>query len=265
MKTIKTTFERLRQSGRTALMPFLTMGYPDRDSALSLVPAIVNAGADMVELGIPFSDPLADGATIQAASQRALENGMTLRRCLDQAAILRRQGVTVPFILMGYTNPLLQFGIQSVASEAAEAGINGFIIPDLPPEEAGLVGRAFEGAGLDLVFLLAPTADEARIRTVTGASRGFIYLVSLVGVTGARNTLSPDLTDFVNRVRSVTDKPLAVGFGISTPEQAGLVGGVADGVIVGSALVQEIGTSPRPEVAAAAFVAALRTELDRTA
>ncbi len=265
MNPIEATFERLRRSRRTALMPFLTLGYPDRDSALSLVPAIVNAGADMVELGIPFSDPLADGATIQAASQRALENGMTLRRCLDQATILRRQGITVPFILMGYYNPLLQFGIQSLASEAAAAGINGFIIPDLPPEEAGLVGRAFEDEALDLIFLLAPTADESRIRIVAGYSHGFVYLVSLVGVTGARNTLSLDLMDFVKRVRALTDKPLAVGFGISTPEQAGLVGGVADGVIVGSALVKEIGTSPKPETAAAAFVAALRAELDREA
>jgi tryptophan synthase alpha chain len=263
MNPIEATFQQLRRSGRTALMPFLTLGYPDRDSALSLVPAIVEAGADLIELGVPFSDPLADGATIQAASQRALDNGITLRDCLDQAAGLRSRGVTVPFILMGYYNPFLQFGIELLAAEAARAGINGFIIPDLPPEEADHVRQTLEAQGLDMIFLLAPNSDETRIKTVTRISRGFVYMVSLVGVTGARNSLSSDLVEFVQRVRALTDKPLAVGFGISTPEQAALVGNIADGVIVGSALVREVGCTPEPEAAAAAFVAALRAGLDR--
>ena len=263
MNAIERAFQRLAASERTALMPFLTVGYPELESALSLVPAIVRAGADLIELGVPFSDPLADGATLQAASQRALENGMTLHHCLDQIRMLRRQDIEVPFILMGYTNPFLQFGIERLAVEAARAGVDGFIIPDLPPEEADPIRRAFEAQGLDLVFLLAPTANEARIRTVTAASRGFIYLVSLLGVTGARNSLPPDLAQFVRRVRACTEKPLAVGFGISTPEQAALVGGEADGVIVGSALIKEIGSAADPQGAAGAFVAALRAGLDR--
>jgi tryptophan synthase alpha chain len=262
MNLIETTFKRLRASGRTALMPFLTLGYPDLDSALALVPAIVKGGADLIELGVPFSDPLADGATIQTASLQALENGMTLRRCLDQVCSLRRQGIDVPFILMGYYNPFLQFGIERLATEAAKAGINGFIIPDLPPEEADPVRVAFEARELDLIFLLAPTSDETRIRTVTRASQGFVYLVSLIGVTGARTTLSYNLMEFVERVRVLTDKPLAVGFGISTPEQAAWIGEAADGMIVGSALVREIGSASDPEAAAATFVAAFRAALD---
>jgi tryptophan synthase alpha chain len=263
MNAIEIAFQRLAASGHTALMPFLTVGYPERDSILSLVPAVVSAGADLIELGMPFSDPLADGATLQAASQRALENGMTLRRCLDQIRTLRHQGIEVPFILMGYYNPFLQFGIEQLAAEAATSGVHGFIIPDLPPEEAEPVRRAFEARGLDLVFLLAPTADEARIQTVTGASSGFIYLVSLLGVTGARDSFPPNLAAFVRRVRAFTETPLAVGFGISTPEQAALVGDVADGVIVGSALIKEIGSAVDPQAAAGAFVAALRAGLDR--
>ena len=262
MSRIADTFRELRHKGRTALIPYLTMGFPEVDSALSLVPALAAGGADLIELGLPFSDPLADGPTIQAASQRALENGMTLALCLAQAAALRELGVTTPFITMGYYNPIYQYGLERYAAEAVAAGIDGVIIPDLPPEEAKATMGAFETAGLDLIFLLAPTSDAARVRLVTDRSRGFVYLVSLVGTTGARGSVAGDLPAFVERVRAVTDKPLAVGFGISTPDQAARVAAMADGVIVGSALIRAIGDSKAPARAAREFMEALRTGID---
>jgi len=258
MSRIEQTFLRLKKGGRTALMPYVTMGYPEVGSALELVPAIAQAGADLIELGVPFSDPLADGATIQASSQRALENGMTLDLCLEQVATLRECGVTVPFVMMGYYNPILQMGIETFALRAAQAGVDGAIVPDLPPEEASGLRTALHARDLDLVFLLAPTADDARVHTVAQLSSGFVYLVSLVGVTGARDSLPAELEAFVARARAATDLPLAVGFGIGTPEQAARVARIADGVIVGSALIKTIGTSARPVEAAHAFVSALR-------
>jgi tryptophan synthase alpha chain len=261
MGRIADTFEALKQAGRTALMPYLTMGYPNLDSALELVPTVASAGADLIELGVPFSDPLADGATIQASSQRALENGMTLARCLEQAAALRAAGVSVPFVLMGYYNPILQMGIDVFARRAGEAGVDGVIVPDLPPEEAGDLQGALRREAIDLVFLLAPTADEARVRYVAERGSGFLYLVSLVGVTGARDRLPAELEAFVARVRGATELPLAVGFGIGTPEQAARVARIADGVIVGSALVRATGGA-QPVEAARAFVASLRGGID---
>jgi tryptophan synthase alpha chain len=233
------------------------MGYPERESALALIPALVTAGADLVELGVPFSDPLADGATIQAASQQALENGMTLALCLEQAAALRAGGTVAPFVLMGYYNPILQMGIERFACRAAASGIDGVIVPDLPPEESNSLRTALRASGIDLVFLLAPTSGDERIRYVVERASGFLYLVSLVGVTGARDRLPPGLEAFVARVRAVTDLPLAVGFGISTSGQAARVAGIADGVIVGSALVRAVGTSVDPAEAARAFIGSL--------
>lgn len=257
MSRIAETFEHLRRGGRTALMPYLTIGYPERESALALIPALVTAGADLVELGVPFSDPLADGATIQAASQRALENGMTLALCLEQAAALRARGTVAPFVLMGYYNPILQMGIERFACRAVASGIDGVIVPDLPPEESNSLRTILRASGIDMIFLLAPTSGDERIRYVAERASGFLYLVSLVGVTGARDRLPPDLEAFVARVRAVTDLPLAVGFGISTPAQAARVAGVADGVIVGSALVKAVGTSKDPVEAARAFIGSL--------
>nr|WP_290669702.1 tryptophan synthase subunit alpha [Ardenticatena sp.] len=254
MNRITATFDRVRREGRAALMPFITMGYPDLESALDLVPALVEGGADLIELGIPFSDPLADGATIQATSQQALDNGMTLALCLEQVAALRARGVEVPLILMGYYNPILQMGGAKFAEEAARAGADGVIVPDLPPEEADELRTALHAHGLALIFLLAPTSDDERVRLVAEQATGFIYLVSLTGVTGARDQLPPDLADFVARVRCATDLPLAVGFGISRPEQAAMVAQMADGVIVGSALLRTIGDADDPIAAARAFV-----------
>jgi tryptophan synthase alpha chain len=243
-------------------MPYLTMGHPQRESALDLVPAIAQAGADLIELGVPFSDPLADGATIQAAAQQALANGMTLPLCLEQAAELRTQGVAVPFVLMGYYNPILQMGLENFAQGVAAAGVDGVIVPDLPPEEAKPLHSALRLQGPALVFLLAPTEDGARIGLVAKYTSGFLYLVSLSGVTGARDQLPGDLEAFVARARTATELPLAVGFGISTPAQAARVAHIADGVIVGSALVNAVAASPDPVVSASDFVASLRAGMD---
>ncbi|MCK5550656.1 MAG: tryptophan synthase subunit alpha [Hyphomicrobiaceae bacterium] len=262
MSQITATFNNLRRDGRAALMPYLTMGYPHRQSALALVPALVEAGADLIELGVPFSDPLADGATIQAASQQALANGMTLSFCLEQAATLRARGVTVPFVLMGYYNPIFQMGSSHFAQRAATAGIDGVIVPDLPPEESDSLQSALHSQGIDLIFLLAPTSDDERVRFVAERTSGLLYLVSLTGVTGARDRLSPDLESFVARVRAATDLPLAVGFGISRPDQAARVARIADGVIMGSALIRAIGAGEDPAAAASEFIARLRAGMD---
>jgi tryptophan synthase alpha chain len=238
------------------------MGYPKVESALSVVPALVEGGADLIELGVPYSDPLADGATIQAASQRALENGMSLARCLEQVTMLRERGTEVPLLLMGYYNPLLQMGLEQFVEQAHTAGVDGLIVPDLPPEEAGALLGVLQESAIDLVFLLAPTSDEARIRQVAAQASGFLYLVSLVGVTGARDRLPPELEAFVARVRRASELPLAVGFGIGTPAQARRVAAAADGVIVGSALIRAVGAAHDPAQAARNFVASLRAGID---
>ncbi len=255
MVKISETFSQ----GRAALMPYFTIGYPDYQTSLDVVEACIAAGADLMELGMPFSDPLADGPTIQRSTQQALENGVTVKRCLAAVMSLRLRGVQVPLILMGYINPILSYGLQKFVDEAAQAGANGFIIPDLPPEEAGELQRLCRQQGLDCIFLLPPNSSEMRIRYVASQSSGFVYLVSVLGITGERSTLPPELAEFVVRVRSQTDKPLAVGFGISTPEQAKSVAQIADGVIVGSALVKAVGESSDPVQAARDFVHRLKT------
>jgi tryptophan synthase alpha chain len=211
---------------------------------------------------VPFSDPLADGATIQAASQHALDNGMTLATCLEQAAMLRARGVTVPFVLMGYYNPIFQMGLARFAQAAVAAGIDGIIVPDLPPEESDDLRAALRESGIDVIFLLAPTSADDRVRYVIDRASGFLYLVSLVGVTGARDRLPPELEAFVARVRAIADLPLTVGFGISSPVQAARVARIADGAIVGSALIKAIGASAKPVEAARAFVASLRAGIE---
>jgi tryptophan synthase alpha chain len=231
------------QPHQTALMPYAMLGYPTPDISLQVVQTLVTAGADLLELGVPFSDPLADGPTIQAAGQRALENGVTLTRCIKMAAELRNRGVRTPALLMSYANPIVAYGVQRFAADSAVAGVDGFIVPDLPPEEAGELEDACRQHSLALVYLLAPTSPSERIALVAEKSQGFIYLVSLTGVTGARDALPPGLADFVARVRAVACKPLAVGFGIGTGEQARAVAQLAEGVIVGSALVQRAGES----------------------
>ncbi len=246
----------------TALMPYFTLGYPDYETSLEVIAACAAAGADLIELGVPFSDPLADGPTIQHSSQVAIDNGITPQKCLAAVAELRDRGVETPFMLMGYFNPILAFGEEDYVRAAAEAGANGFIIPDLPPEEAGGMVSLCTAYDLGLSFLLAPNSTSERIRSVVQVSTGFTYLVSVTGITGARTDLPPLLAEFVARVRPHTEAPLAVGFGISTPEQAAQVGRVADGVIVGSALIKTVSTAIKngsvPESAAHEFVQALK-------
>jgi len=249
-------------NGRAALMPYFTIGYPTFETSLEVIEACVEAGASLMELGVPFSDPLADGPTIQHSTQVALENGITVKRCLEAVAVLRSRGVTIPLILMGYINPMLAYGLEKFVAEAALAGASGFIVPDLPPEEAGELQAFCRQYDLDLMFLLPPNSSAERIRFVTDQCTGFVYLVSVLGITGEREALPVELTQFVARVRAQTDKPLAVGFGISTPEQAAAVGGIADGVIVGSALVKAAGQADDPVRAARNFVGGLKVALE---
>ena len=220
-----------------ALIPYVTVGYPSLEATLEVVPVLASSGCDIVELGIPFSDPLADGVTIQKASFYALKNGVTPHLCFEVASKLS-QKVDIPLVFMTYFNPVFSYGLEEFCSACNRAGIDGLIIPDLPPEEGSELEASTQKQGLDLIYLLAPTSTETRIRLVTQRSRGFIYLVSVTGVTGARDRLPADLEAFVSRVRQVATPPLCVGFGISTPEQAGQVARIADGVIVGSRIVQ---------------------------
>jgi tryptophan synthase alpha chain len=236
MNRIDERFHRLRQTGERALMPYLTAGDPDLHTTRSLILEFEKRGADLIEIGVPFSDPLADGATIQRASQRALLSGTTLPRILEMVRDLRAE-CRLPLLLMSYVNPLFHFGFTRFVKEAAAAGVDGLIVPDLPPEEATELIEAAAAHNVHTVFLIAPTSRPERIRTIAAASKGFIYYVSLRGVTGARARLSQDLEANLRMIRAVTDLPLAVGFGVSTPEQARMVARVADGVIVGSAIV----------------------------
>jgi len=223
--------------GHKALIAYITVGYPTVDATLRAVPLLADSGCDIVELGIPFSDPLADGVTIQKSSFHALQNGVTPQLCLEVAKELSRK-VKIPLVFMSYFNPVLSYGLEEFGTACAGSGISGLIIPDLPPEEGSELEAISQRQGLDLIYLLAPTSTEERIRLVTERSRGLIYLVSVAGVTGVRDKISANLAAFVARVRKVATQPLCVGFGISTPQQAGQVARIADGVIVGSRLIQ---------------------------
>jgi tryptophan synthase alpha chain len=257
---IALAFERARQERRPALILYLTVGYPTVKATLDLVPALLAAGADAIELGVPFSDPMADGPVIQEAGFHALRQGVTPRQCLDVAAELRRRGVQAPLLLMGYYNPILAHGLDAWADAAHSAGVDGAIVPDLPPDEAGPLRRALASKSMHLVPLLAPTSTDARIARACTEASGFIYCVSLTGVTGARAELPSGISDLVARVKRQTTLPVVVGFGISTREHVRVVGQSADGAVVGSALVRTIGgAKPGHEVeSAVALVAELR-------
>ena len=262
MNRIDTFFDKNRPIKHKALIAYLTVGYPTAEATLEIAQALVNGGCDIIELGIPFSDPLADGATIQRASQRALESGITPHKCLEVAAELRKR-VDIPLLFMGYYNPILHYGLDKFCAASRKAGIDGFIVPDLPPDEGGEAEIVMKKHGLDLIYLVAPTSDtDKRLRFVAGRANGFIYVVSLKGVTGARSTMSTDIEDFVSRVRKVTDKPLCVGFGISTPEQAQRVARLADGVIIGSRILDIIEKSNHPSADVKAFIKEVRTAID---
>ena len=248
--------------GHKALIAYLSVGYPTVESTLEIVPILAESGCDIIELGIPFSDPLADGTTIQEASAQALQKGMTPELCLELAGQLRNK-VDLPLVFMTYYNPVLHFGLEPFCDACSEAGIDGLIIPDLPPDEATDLDASTKKHELDLIYLLAPTSTTERIRLVGEKSRGFIYLVSVTGVTGPRESLPGGLEDFVVRVKKETTQPLCVGFGISTPDQAYQVGKMADGVIVGSRLIQLIRDEDTPYRQTRSFIRDLREALDR--
>ncbi len=266
VERIQTAFARAQAEGRAAFMPYYVAGYPDVATSLEVMAALAAAGADMIEVGVPFSDPLADGPTIQAAAQVALTHGVSPAGVLHLVYQLRQRGVTIPCNLMGYYNPFLAYGVEDLCRDAVAAGVDGLIVPDLPPDERDgqQLIAACRAHGLAFIPLLAPTSTAARIRTVAQAASGFIYLVSVTGITGARDHLPPDLEMFVARVRAATDLPLAVGFGISTPEQAAQVAAIADGVVVGSALVR-LGASPEPVARVCELAAALARGARRVA
>ena len=223
--------------GHKVLIAYITIGYPNMKTTLDVASVLSDNGCDIIELGIPFSDPLADGVTIQQASYQALQQGVTPQVCLEVAYQLR-QKLATPLVFMTYYNPVFNFGVEAFCQASTAAGIDGLIVPDLPLEEGAELEVITQKHNLDLIYLLAPTSTEERISMVANRSQGFIYLVSITGVTGARQTLPPELEGFVKRVRQKARQPLCVGFGISTPEQARRVAKVADGVIVGSRLIQ---------------------------
>jgi tryptophan synthase alpha chain len=264
---IRETFERTAAENRAALMPFVTAGYPSLEMSGKLLDALVEGGADIIEIGVPFSDPLADGATVQASSQKALDNGTTLADCIELVRAFRERGGTIPILLMGYTNPFYQYGIERLASDAADAGIDGLLIPDLPSDESEEFQQPLRAQGLDLIYFLAPTSTERRIRDVANRATGFIYCVALTGVTGARDQLSTELPDYISRIRAVTDLPLTIGFGISRPDQVAAAAELADGVVVASALINHIDTlqtADQPE-GARSFVRQLAEATHHTA
>lgn len=232
-------FERLGREGRPALIAYITAGDPSPLHTPALVGALVRGGADLIELGVPFSDPVADGPVIQRGSERALKAGTKLATVLEIASEIRRDS-DVPLLLFSYMNPLLRYGFEALAHDAAERGIDGCLLTDLSVEEAEPYACAMRQAGLDTVFLAAPTSTERRLELVARYSSGFVYLVSRTGVTGERTEISESVSPLVSAMRKVTTLPLAVGFGISTPDQVRVVGEIADGVVVGSAFVRAI-------------------------
>lgn len=266
-RKITRAFEQARQEGRGVLIPYFMCGYPSAEQSVRIVLAAIAGGADIIELGMPFSDPLADGATIQHAGQVALQNGMTMRGCMRIAQQVARQSDT-PLIFMGYYNPVLAYGIERFCADARASGVSGLIIPDLPSEEAGPLQQAAHHHGLTLIFLVPPTTPDERIASIVELSAhdpgGFVYCVSLSGVTGARKELPPHLQKFIERVRSFTkDKglPLAVGFGLNTPQHIAQVSSYAEGAVVGSALVRLIDQHAEPEQtdAVKTYIQSLRT------
>jgi tryptophan synthase alpha chain len=256
-------FEALRSRGDRALVPYFAVGDPSFDLTVRLALEAERRGADVIELGVPFSDPIGDGPVIQRASQRALAAGTTMLRVLDVVRTLRAE-LTIPIVLMTYYNPVMAFGLRAFAESAVKVGVDGVIVPDLPPEEGGPLRAETDAVGLDLIHLAAPTSTPERLRLIARQSRGFVYLVSLTGVTGERAALPAGLESQIRALRLVTTKPVCVGFGISTPEHVAAVGRSADGVIVGSAivrLIEERAARPRMVQDVGDFIASLKAPL----
>jgi tryptophan synthase alpha chain len=233
-------FAALRQQRRGGLITFITAGDPDLSTSMEILRRLPGAGADLIELGMAFSDPMADGPAIQASSQRALHNGQTVRRTFGMVAAFRQSDPETPVVLMGYYNPIYTYGPQFFVDDARRAGVDGLIVVDLPPEEADELSVPAAAAGLDLIFLVAPTTDEMRLSRVLEYARGFVYYVSITGVTGTRSPSTTEVTHAVERIRQQTKLPIAVGFGVKTPEQAAAVARTADAAVVGSALVAKV-------------------------
>ena len=250
-----------KQKNHKALIAYVTVGYPGIEATLKVVPLLAECGCDIVELGIPFSDPMADGATIQRASFKALENGVTTNLCLDIAKKLSKK-TSIPLVFMTYFNPIYQYGLEKFCHDCVASGIDGLIVPELPPEEGDELGNLAGKSGVDLIYFLAPTSVEERIKLVANKARGFIYLVSIAGVTGASNELPPDLGKFIGKVKQLAKQPVCVGFGISTPEQAAQVAKTADGVIIGSKLIQLLETDDTAMTATQSFIRETRKALD---
>jgi len=267
MSRIEKRFRELKSSGRKGLVPFISAGDPSLARTEELLDILARAGADVIELGIPFSDPMADGPTIQAASERALKNDFGIEDILGLVARFRKKHDT-PVLLFGYYNPVMSFGEERLVSESQEAGADGFLVVDLPPEEGGELRRMAKTAGLDVIYLVAPTTPDERIAKICKSASGFIYYVAVTGVTGAREALSDAIPADVKRIRAHTGLPVAVGFGISTPEQAAQVAAHADAAVVGSAIVSLIGKHGDTDEMVAEvdrFVRALRKGLDSIA
>src|SRR5262249_14471101 len=261
--SIEAAFAAARAEGRAALMPYLMGGFPGQETATAVARASADAGADLIELGVPFSDPLADGPTIHAADTAALSAGATLESVLETCAAV---GDRIPVALMVYANMILVRGVEPFAAMAADAGAAGLIVPDLPLEEQGAIAEALEGRGLALIPLVAPTTPPERRAEICAGARGFVYLVSTVGVTGERAQLAAELTELIAAAEAESSVPVAVGFGISTPEQAATVGRVADGVIIGTRLVRTVADAVDRDAAVAAvteFLGETRAALAR--
>ncbi len=238
MTRIEKVFKKLKAQNKKAFIPYIMAGDPSIEKTKEIVLMFEECGADIVELGVPFTDPLADGPTIQRAAERALKNGVTLKKVIALVKDLR-QKTKIPLVLMTYYNPVFKYGEKRFIADAKDAGVDGVIIPDLPPDEAGEFIRLAKNAALASIFLLAPTSTEDRIKKVASSSTGFIYYVSITGITGAQLLLDGSIEKSINGIHRITDKPVAVGFGVSTPDEAKAVAGISDGVVIGSAIVKK--------------------------
>jgi tryptophan synthase alpha chain len=262
---IGAAFAAKKAAGDTALVPFITAGYPDMETSEHTLLGLIEGGAAVIEVGVPFSDPLADGPTVQRTSQAALAAGTRLVDCIDLVRKMREvHGVTTPLILFGYYNPFFQMGIEECVAACASAGVDGFIIPDLPAEESADFAAACRAHGRDLIFLVAPTSTDARLQDMAEKASGFVYCISVTGTTGARDQISDELPAYIARVRAATDLPLAIGFGISTPEHVRFYSNLVEGAVIGSALINHLDRFEPAErrAAAADYLRYLRGEVD---
>ncbi|MBO9444277.1 tryptophan synthase subunit alpha [Ruegeria sp. R14_0] len=256
MTRIDAKFAALKEQGKKAFVAYIMAGDPDFETSLEIVKGLPGAGVDVIELGLPFTDPMADGPTIQAAGQRALDGGMTLQRTLDLARAFRETDNTTPIVLMGYYNPIYSRGVEKFLIDAKEAGIDGLIVVDLPPEEDEELCLPAQAAGLNFIRLATPTTDDKRLPRVLQNTSGFVYYVSITGITGAAEAQATNVGPEVARIKSATDLPVIVGFGINTPEKSQAIASVADGAVVGSAIVSQIAAG-KPTVEVLDFVKSL--------